>query len=1342
MIKDSIFNYFSRFFISPLLMFILTFQTFSSVVYSDTNPNTVERTAWFFNNYDTATSGMPSNIQYFKHFDAMPEEITMKIFDNVDLSHLAGKRLYVGYGMVDPKSGDCKVFPKEDTGYANDVTICLPWWRIEREYVTEETEDSNLANQILADIQNNTRPPIMFKHCKSWDDGKVYPGGKATCTSYYDKLASTSCWNNPKQSECWVDNCGQNMKDFCTFIGNEIGDTETLKSAVNDSTGTPGASDTKVGLVSHQYECPSGPLVEDVKCLDEESAIIYPQECETDVYEYCDEKRPKFDSDGSILGYDGTCSNGKEIFCEANKFNNATKVCKEPIYQNFIDTTLEQATLTRSYKTFEVDVLSGEEDIYMAKDNCLRANTVEDAREQELYVKIVGNGYLDDDIYVLRHHDATAHTKIYCNMQHNENHGNRKAYNSEILQCIDNNGNYAFNSIVGINVSDIISVQQNSENENSTGTPFALGRNHYGSTKLTIDDIEVAPETFGSNYPYYPKNGGWLRTWDNTTSTFSILFPFAGAYDIRFYNKNNQQVASASLGIEDFKEITQDGSLQLRLGRVMELASNIEDDIKNEDGTTTLNANRDDDWVEWGGGVFGGKHSKIGTASSSPNDAYVKENAVYNVMIKDLLTGSITTIPMVYPLPYPNRVFVSKLKVYEKRKYRCYEEFPEPTFLGGGGTETRRVCTKDQNYIDFQNGTLLDSSSIHKWLDDTLCQQNCRDHSECEVNVINNVSGYSCAVRGGEDIGGDLEGSLFSNKTRCDEQCYIQSNCVDFTDNRCNMVEEKVSEPVSDVYGKTVFRKKEVAYRCENDVQKQVGCLKWELKNNSGDASFNVGEIGVETFDFSSNFEKAVTHAANLEVGLLHIWSGWDGQCVYGKKWDSSYLSDPMTIVGYVMQAYAAYEDPFGALDAGSVWDSGTTSTGGATPETYNADTMASNTTQSAETGITGTSTDTTLYQDALNGLDSVGIPASSIDSWYDTAAISMPGDAITNGQLLSFGVRSAMILAAPPPEAYTMAKKLMKGYYGMGQDDSEIIAYNSCMASIGLSVPNLIAWGVGEDGDEAISPALSKPWEHPIRVTTSQIATIGSVAGELYTTSYYRMDYDENDFLTSLFALTPDAYIRAGEILCAGTEVAKAMTHINTVNNANSSGGGSNAGMQIAMMAIGYFVPVLGLVLSLVMDFMSNMWAEIDTCNDEEDAMQRDILEYKTQKFNKQEQCHFITTECDKEASFFGSKKCVRHRNEYCCYDMVLTRIFAEGLKAQLGKDWSSCNDITINDLKNVSFAECRDGQDPKIDKCMPTNKYSEFEQALFRQATKKLNNNVNKGLSQQVINSMAIPH
>ena len=258
-------------------------------------------------------------------------------------------------------------------------------------------------------------------------------------------------------------------------------------------------------------------------------------------------------------------------------------------------------------------------------------------------------------------------------MQHNTRNGHRKAYNGEVLQCIGNNGSYSFDQRVVINASDIVSVQQATEHEDRDPTPFSGGRTHYNSTKVVIDDVLVAPEVALPLFPYYPgyyEGGGryqYLQLWENTLGTLSILFPYSGAYRIQFFNKSGQIVADKTIGLEDFEQVNKDGHLQLMLGKDMDLAS----------GISEARACREDDWVEWGGGVHGGRASKKGTPCAVPNQSKMMSNTVYTILIKDLLTGGITPMPLVYPIAYPNRIFLSKLNVYERRKYRCYQDFPK-----------------------------------------------------------------------------------------------------------------------------------------------------------------------------------------------------------------------------------------------------------------------------------------------------------------------------------------------------------------------------------------------------------------------------------------------------------------------------------------------------------------------------------------------------------------------------------------------------------------------------------------------------------------------------------------
>lgn len=1357
----------------------IMFFLFNLFVYAATNPNTVERSNWEFNTTDTTQTSAPSNLKYYKYFDILPDEINFKVFENQDLSHLAGKKLYVGYGTANQNGSDCKVFKSVDTGLNEDITVCLPWWRIEREY---KASSSNQQTTSFLDNLKFIKPPLTVNYCKQWADGKSYPGGISVCTSYFDRNAGGDCWDNPEQQKCFVDNCGFNLKNRCTFLDSAIGVTETLPSSVDNSIGIPTQTDTKVKLTSHRYDCPSGPIANDVECVDSETALMYPYTCKPDSeatpeddgeYIYCDEDKPIFDSYGKIEAFKGTCSDGRTVTCNVNKFSSSVQICKQPIYETEIKNKLYSTELTRTYTNERVDVLSGEADIYSQRPNCLRANTIQQAREQELYVKIIGDGFLDDDIYVLRHNINGAHQKVYCNMQHAENKGNKKNYNGDILQCIDNDGNYTFNQTVNIDTTDIVTVQQASENENATSEPFVLGRNHYSSTEVVIDGVEVAPKTFSSDFGSYPRQDQHLKLWDNTLGTLSILFPFAGAYEIYFYNKDQREISKATIDIEDFKTITQNSSMQLKLGQQMPLAV----------GITESTAARDDMWVEWGGGVYGGKASKTGTTVATPLDEHVKENSVTSIIVKDLLTNAIIPIQLVYPLAYPNRVFISKLKVYEYRQYRCYNDFEDFNILGQS-SETKYVCTNTQEWQDFKNGFSTDLGNLQRWEDETLCNQNCRTSYECTQTTLNSVNGYQCTQRGGENLGGDLGGNLFSSKSSCESACFQQNQCTSYAQSNCNIVDEKLSEPVTDYLGKTIYRKKALSYNCQDRVDKEVGCAEYDVKVTQGDMNYNFESIGYETKNFGANFENALTKVQMLEVGQQHIFSGWEGKCVSGMKWDFSYMSDPMTIMSYAMSAYSsmnylAKADVGWAKEMQGKFDTFTKSM----EESFNN--AVSSMTENGSTYQSMTNSINTTYENVTKSLqESLGITSDAgkevaneatkqlsqsgttaagnskllnikeieeaikgkiaeysgieWDATMNIGGVELSYDNyinITQGDLITFGVRSTLVVMAPQEQDYVTADKLLKGYSGIGTNDNEVQNYNSCMASIGASLPNLIAWSA--DSATSTSDQLVAPWKAPLRMTPEQLASIAVVTSEKFVTTNYIYKQSNDDILISVIALDQTAYMKAAQTICMGTKVSQAAEQIQQTNNSKDMTGAIALG--IAKAALSMACPPCGFAATIVMDMATNVFAKVNTCSDEEDAIQWGVLDFKTNKFLNKQQCTFVNSECDKKVNFGFGSKCVRDRYEYCCYDQITTRVFAEGLKKQLNKDWTKCNDISVDDLKDISFRECRVGEIAHINKCFPTDEYSEFQKVLFRQASKNIGSSLSNGLIDQAINSMA---
>ena len=638
-----------------------------------------ERKNWFANDINTTMSGSPTNLKFFKEYDLLPDEIALELFKEQDMTALAGKRIFVGYGVADPTGTDCRVFSPEYTGMDQNATVCLPWWRIERDYQLSASTTTDFEQFFCTMPQ--PRPPKLVNVCSEWQKLSTkydYPGGKVTCTSYYNRLLSASCWENPKQPACFVNNCSEYVKKNCTNVQNVMGDKTTLNTVkyANDGERAPVSFETKVDVLTYQYECPAGALIPNQKCLAEKSVLMFPYECKADnkstmvddgEYVYCDEKKAQYNASGNIVGFLGMCSDGRTVMCEANGLTETKMECTAPIYKEVAQTAVKETYENRNYIEKSVDVLSGETDIYSENPLCVRSNTIADSRDREIYIKIRGAGYLDDDIFVIRHLMEGTNVKEYCNMQHGGPNP-VKMYNGNLLSCIPNNGNYSFNKEVKINASDIVTIQQASENQLVSTQDMTLGRNHYISTKVTIDDILAVPDISVDSHPMYPfawSGGMYLKTWDNALTSLAIMFPFSGSYLFQFYNKNGDVVGQSTIGLEEFEAISEDGYYRLQLGKTMALA----------DGISSSNACVDDDLVDIGGGVFGGRGSKTGASCASPVDSYAQKNAISTIVVRDLLTGSISQIPLVYPLPYPNMIFVSKLNVYERRKYRCYNNF-------------------------------------------------------------------------------------------------------------------------------------------------------------------------------------------------------------------------------------------------------------------------------------------------------------------------------------------------------------------------------------------------------------------------------------------------------------------------------------------------------------------------------------------------------------------------------------------------------------------------------------------------------------------------------------------
>ncbi|PAF50651.1 hypothetical protein [Helicobacter sp. 13S00477-4] len=367
----------------------------------------------------------PSDKKPFAYYEHLsPSYDLIPLFEDKDMSDKASEQLNFGYGSGDyDSSSDCKVFT------AGGITkkICLPWWRIEREY--DEKIDKIIPDKGFQKAMRALVVPMvgkMVEVCTKIDPNANSFFNKDTpttlnCTSYYNKLAGEDCFTNPMQKKCFVDNCPIKVKQNCKLKstldfgqkdekGNELATLKT-KISVPDKSSADNSEiqleGTRLALKTYTYECPA---VNDVEinqvCLQTETVTMNPADC-SDIrkdgvelskedkskiagdiirlksdYTYCDTNRPIMDSLGNLTGFKGTCAtNQKEVVCGINQVQRTTRTCVLPIFKTELYDDVKTQEIQKECKDVSVNIMKGDEDIYASDPTCLRMNTAADSRK-------------------------------------------------------------------------------------------------------------------------------------------------------------------------------------------------------------------------------------------------------------------------------------------------------------------------------------------------------------------------------------------------------------------------------------------------------------------------------------------------------------------------------------------------------------------------------------------------------------------------------------------------------------------------------------------------------------------------------------------------------------------------------------------------------------------------------------------------------------------------------------------------------------------------------------------------------------------------------------------------
>lgn len=373
-----------------LVLFFLYLSVSGLLIAADGQAEAIGRESYFFSKNTVSTTSEPSTLQFYEFHENLSDEIVIDVYKQKDLSNLEGKRIFIGYGVVDPTGDDCKVFTPDVTGYENNITICLPWWRVERTYSMSNSQGSGVNFQQFISRMQRPRPPKTVNVCNQWAASQELPGGTVTCTTYYDKTIDSDCYNNPVQPRCFKNNCGAWVTQNCEQNGNSIGhEVESLQNVQLNSGGMPETYESRVNLVTRQFTCPGGSFTQYSDCLDTRTVNMHPYECKPDdpttplddsIMKYCDENRPVRDAaTGAVTGFLGTCpaeasGNGQpfEVTCRVDSFSQTRNTCVR-YAPNSIVAGSEPVNQSYDLDYTEYTVMSGTPDIYASKENCLKA---------------------------------------------------------------------------------------------------------------------------------------------------------------------------------------------------------------------------------------------------------------------------------------------------------------------------------------------------------------------------------------------------------------------------------------------------------------------------------------------------------------------------------------------------------------------------------------------------------------------------------------------------------------------------------------------------------------------------------------------------------------------------------------------------------------------------------------------------------------------------------------------------------------------------------------------------------------------------------------------------------
>lgn len=447
----------------------------------------------------------------------------------------------------------------------------------------------------------------------------------------------------------------------------------------------------------------------------------------------------------------------------------------------------------------------------------------------------------------------------------------------------------------------------------------------------------------------------------------------------------------------------------------------------------------------------------------------------------------------------------------------------------------------------------------------------------------------------------------------------------------CEKIAEFESYTLSDTFGHSVFTKKVEQRACTISSITTGECIRHEervVEHNSTDPFYN--ETSTKDFSGTMGSMLLTMNATNKSLDVL---TGWSGYCIDGTLMDFGWVQDPYMWASFAMQAFMSADVGGGAF------------------------------VQEAAT-----------RQALISGGTSISVDA-----------------AMTIGKITKCAAQNSVQLVQAVDEFASGPKdgpecNPVDEFCSASDEEVE----NSTFSIERKTYEELISDPNNTSLIKIVSDSQSESGLTP-SPSDILIVQIVSSTGLDYDTDSSALD-DAKEKIRNIKGVLSAASYAANITACIAGGSAGATT---------SSGGDSESGVYqdaakqgtaTAISLVGG--PFAGMAASVLMNTATS-FQSVDTCRDKDDAEERGGRHIATQRILTSKRPEMCRKQRDKkciEEDPIDSSNCLAWAYQYCCYDKSLSRYLMEELKAQLGKNWNSCADLTLKDLSYVNMRACTD--------------------------------------------------